>query len=93
MTPEDSQPQVDFFHPDIAIRLESTRHLMQREECNAKNSPDHETGVWSPEKAAHVEAIIKAIVCIDNALRAMMQADQHAMTRMKKAKTPDPINS
>ena len=65
MIDTDTQPKVDFIHNQIPNKLESIRSLLEGEYASAAQSPDHETGPWSPEQQAHVEAVGAAIARLD----------------------------
>tara|TARA_R100001510_G_scaffold54975_1_gene58301 strand:- start:158 stop:454 length:297 start_codon:yes stop_codon:yes gene_type:complete len=80
-----TQPKVDFIHNQIPNKLESIRSLLEGEYASAAQSPDHETGPWSPEKQAHVEAIAGAIAHLDRVSRAIDHANWCALARMRAA--------
>jgi|TARA_A100001515_G_C4590310_1_gene215767 hypothetical protein len=80
-----TQPKVDFIHNQIPNKLESIRSLLEGEYASAAQSPDHETGPWSPEKQAHVEAVGAAIARLDDVLRAIDRANHCVMPRMRAA--------
>ena len=80
-----TQPKVDFIHNQIPNKLQSIRSLLEGEYASAAQSPDHETGPWSPEKQTHVEAIADAIAHLDRVSRALDAANYGALARMQAA--------
>ena len=93
MSTKSEQPKVDFIHNQIPLKLESIRSLLEGEYASAAQSPDHETGPWSPEKQAHVKAVGDAIAQLDRVSRAIDHANWCAVARMTAAKTTIPADT